>query len=578
MRLNLSVRIFFIVSTCFLNLQSIVLSQTAASNARPGTASISGRVNIGGQPAVGKRVLVADVNTGWGTPDIGSGGTQGRKYFSAVTGVDGQYRLTGLPAGVYDVSVNLFGAYVPVSQDGQLSRSITLDEGEEARNIDFTLARGGVITGRLTDDDGNPFINARVLANTIDKDGARSLEWRLLHNREGRTDDRGVYRIYGLPPGRYRVSADGSDTGPSGSRFTDKGKRYPRTFHPNGTDENQATIVEVKEGNEVSGIDINLGKKRAMYEVMGRVIDSETGKPLSQSQVRVSCRRVDSDGNSIESFAVYAQVDPQGNFRFAGLTSGRYGLELSLLSGDKDPYSGRAIFEVKQEKVSGLEIKTEREILIKGVVVFDNRSNPAMVDWLPYASISAYITPKDNQSTPSHYGGAYMGGASIGADGHFSLSGLKPGIVTLLTSAGNLKPLPYILRVEKDGVEIKDGIEVKSGEKVTGIRVVMSYGSGGIRGQINVVGGALPEGAEFMISARHKDAFNYYGHAKVDSKGRFVIEGLIAGEYEVAASANPQNGTGQSFYASQRVQVTDGAETPITLTLDLGQKKKETAR
>jgi hypothetical protein len=152
MRLNLSVRIFFIVPTFLLNLQAIALPQTPASDARPGTASISGRVNIGGQPAVGKRVLVADVNTGWGTPDIGSGGTQGRKYFSAVTDADGQYRLTELPAGAYDVSVNLFGAYVPVSQDGQLSRSITLDEGEEARNIDFTLARGGVITGRLTDD------------------------------------------------------------------------------------------------------------------------------------------------------------------------------------------------------------------------------------------------------------------------------------------------------------------------------------------------------------------------------------------------------------------------------------------
>jgi protocatechuate 3,4-dioxygenase beta subunit len=573
MRLNLSVRIFFIVSTCLLNLQVIVLSQTPASDARPGTASISGRVNIGGQPAAGKRVLVADVNTGWGTPDIGSGGggTQGRKYFSVVTDADGQYRLTGLPAGAYQVSLNLLGAYVPVSQDGQRSRSITLNEGEEARNIDFMLTRGGVITGHLTDAGGTPIIGASVLANTIDKDGVRrSQEWNLLHNGKGMTDDRGAYRIYGLPPGRYRVSADGSAVGPTGGTFTDKGKRYPRTYHPNVTDEKQAAIVEVKEVGEVSGIDINLGEKRSMYEVTGRVIDSETGTPLSQSGVRVSCRRVDSDGNSIESFAVYAQVDPQGNFRFAGLTSGRYGLELSFLSVDKDPYSGRAIFEVKQEKVSGLEIKTEREIVIKGVVVFDNRSNPAMVDWLPYANIGASVTH------PSYTG--YYGSSHIGADGSFSLSGLKPGVVTLLTSSVNLKPLPYILRVEKDGVERKDGIKVKSGEKVTGVRVVMTYGSGGIRGRINVVGGALPEGAEFRISARHKDAFNYYGRAEVDSKGRFVIEGLIAGEYEVDASADPQNGTGRSFYASQRIRVTDGVETPITLTLDLGQKKKETER
>lgn len=130
----------------------------------------------------------------------------------------------------------------------------------------------------------------------------------------------------------------------------------------------------------------------------------------------------------------------------------------------------------------------------------------------------------------------------------------------------------------KDGVEIKNGIEVKSGEKVTGIRVVMVYGAGVIRGRINVVSGALSEGAKFRISARHKDASNYYGRAWGDSKGRFVIEGLIAGEYEVDAFVDQESGTGRSFYISQRVQVMAGAETQITLTLDLSQKKKETAR
>src|SRR5262245_8142028 len=198
MSLDLSARTLFIVSTLFLNLQAVVLSQTPAPDIRPRTASISGRVTIGGQPAVGKKVLVADVKTGWGTPDIGSGGggTQGRKYLSVVTDADGRYRLAGLPSGDYEVNVNLLAAYAPVGQDGRRSRSITLDDGEEARDIDFTLARGGVITGCLTDADGSPIISAVVLVNTIDNSAGRSLEWGILHNGKGRTDDRGVYRIY----------------------------------------------------------------------------------------------------------------------------------------------------------------------------------------------------------------------------------------------------------------------------------------------------------------------------------------------------------------------------------------------
>lgn len=66
--------------------------------------------------------------------------------------------------------MNLLEAYVPVLPNGRRSRSITLSDGEEARNIDFTLARGGVITGRLTGADGGPIIGARVLANPIAND------------------------------------------------------------------------------------------------------------------------------------------------------------------------------------------------------------------------------------------------------------------------------------------------------------------------------------------------------------------------------------------------------------------------
>ncbi len=567
MRSRLSACAVLIISISFLSLRAVVLSQTHAPDVKPGTASINGRVTIGGQPAVGKKVLVADVHTGSGTPDIGSGGggTQGRKYFSAVTDAGGQYRLAGLPAGDYEVNVNLLEVYVPALPNGRRSRSITLSDGEEARNIDFTLARGGVITGRLTNADGGPIIGATVLVKPIDNNGDGSMEWGRLHNRHGVTDDRGVYRIYGLPAGRYRASADGSDIGPNASRLTDRSARYPIVYHPNVTDEKQSPVVEVKEGGEVSGIDINLGRKRALYEVTGRIIDSETGKPLSQSNARVTCNLVKAEDIIVKQ--VTATVDSQGSFRFAGLTQGLYSLELSSPYDEKEPYSGSAIFEVKQEKLSGLEIKTRREIVINGVVAFENRSNPGLMDWLGSATISACVTPKDNQKD-NQTGRVCSSGSNIDGDGHFKLSRLKPGIVTLSTSVINRKPMPYIIRVEKDGVEIKNGIEVKPGEKVTGIRLVMTYGSGRIRGQLNVEGGKMLEGSNFnTITAQHKSLSGYYGHAGVDGHGRFAFEGLMDGEYMVEATVQLEGGKGEWFSTFQSVQVKAGAETQVTLTL-----------
>lgn len=464
MRLALSARTFFIVSTLFFNLQAFAFAQTPAPVVRPRTASISGRVTIGGQPAVGKKVLVMDVNTGWGSPDVssGEGGTQGRTHFIAVTDADGQYRLTGLPRGDYEVNVSLLSAYVPVGREGRRSRSIILDEGEAAKNIDFTLTRGGVITGRLTDADGIPVIGARVLANTIDKDGVKRWEWNL-YNRKAMTDDRGVYRIYGLPPGRYRVSADGSEVGPDTATFTDKGKGYPRVYHPNVPDEAKAAIAEVKEGGEVNGIDINLGKKRALYEVTGRVTDSEAGRPLSQPQMLVRCSRVNSEGLPIESFVIQAIVDSQGNFRFAGLTSGLYSLDLSSRSIKQEPYSGRVIFEVKEKKVSGLEIKTERQIVIKGVAVFDNRSNLATGDWLPYASITGAISADIGSSS---FGGMpaviltndaskeIEDGEVLLGSRNFGFHGVPDGAYELRVYALQGFPLSAPLRVTVKGADI----------------------------------------------------------------------------------------------------------------------------
>jgi hypothetical protein len=572
MRLDLSVRIFFIVPTFLLNLQAVVLSQTPASDARPGTASISGRVNIGGQPAVGIRVLIADVNTGWGTPDIGSGGsgTQGRKYFSAVTDADSQYRLTGLPAGAYEVSVNLLGVYVPVSQDGQLSRAITLDEGEEARSIDFTLARGGVITGRLTDAGGTPIIGACVLANTINRDGIRSLEWGSLHNRKGKTDDRGVYRIYGLPTDRYRVSADGSEIGPHGGTWRNSGKRYLRVYHPNIVDEKQATIVEVKEASEVAGVDINLGTRRAMYEVSGRVVDAETGKSLSQGQVH--SQLLGPEGYPAENFQVSAKIDSQGKFRFAGLPSGRYGMEFFEAFTESEYYPDKTIVEVKQNKVSDIEVKAKKWGAIKGELVVDASNNQALTPQLAYAKITPEIEIEEGGKIVFY--SSSSGDSEIGIDNSFSLSKLKPGIVHLRTSGPN--PRPYILRIERSGIEIPNGIKVKSGEVIDGIRLVVAYGKGIIRGQISVVGGALPEGAKFKAFAYKPDPFAFHGEARVNRKGQFVFEGLMDGAYEIGVSSVPSKETeAPSHFSRRRVRVIGGAEARVTLTLDLSKKKKE---
>src|ERR1044072_8050281 len=95
------------------------------------------------------------------------------------------------------------------------------------------------------------------------------------------TDDRGVYRIYGLAGGRYKVSvgADASDG-------IIRGGRYQRTFYPDVSDQSKGAIVELKEGGEANNVDIKVGRATQTYAASGRVIDAETGVPIARAGVR----------------------------------------------------------------------------------------------------------------------------------------------------------------------------------------------------------------------------------------------------------------------------------------------------
>src|SRR5262249_15110928 len=203
--------------------------------------------------------------------------SQQRAFVKVRTDGDGRYRVTGLTEGAYMISA-LSKAYVRSknSSDLEIFRPVTLDEGESRDDVDIALVRGGVITGRVIDAEGGPFIqgNLQLLLmdeNSKPKRGISYDNWRMM-----RTDDRGVYRIYGLPAGRYILSASGEGANGHANR------KYPTTFYPDATSQNQAKIIEVKEGAEVTDIDIRLGVGKDTYEAAGRVVDAETRQPLPQ--------------------------------------------------------------------------------------------------------------------------------------------------------------------------------------------------------------------------------------------------------------------------------------------------------
>jgi hypothetical protein len=395
------------------------------------------------------------------------------------------------------------------------------------------------------------------------------------------TDDRGIYRIYGLPAGRYILSAGGEWASGRGKR------KYPETFHPDAMDWNQAKIIEVKEGAEVTDIDIRLGVGKNRYEAAGRVIDAATGQPLTQ--VSVICMEAPDQANGGMRHGRQATTDDEGGFKVTDLAPGRYELGLwERMRGSGEHYSEKIGFEVTDSDVSGLEVKAIRGSTISGVVIIGGVSDPAVKAKLQQMAVGIQVTGKSESTGDGrayeHRGGAM---AKIAGDGSFRLTGAPPGMASFYMW-GTQEDIFSIRRIERDGAEIRSAFEIGRGEQITGVRIAVAHANGTIRGQVEIAGVKLPEGCQLQIWAipikttAGDEVYPVFHtnnrYAVADEKGRFLIERLTLGEYELRLNAmlpvgrNEWSSAPGTSEIKQRVTVSSGAETMVKLTLDPARK------
>jgi hypothetical protein len=555
-------------------------AQAPQRDNRPRTASIGGRVTIAGKPAANVVITVTETDL---KPDAGESGLRIPLQAKTRTDGDGRYLVGGLAEGRYVVSAMLKAFVADGFGDPNLSRTATLDEGEAREKLDFALIRGGVMTGKVMDDEGAPLVARRVQLYTVDEQGQKVPYRGPFIFEMGETDDRGVYRLYGLPTGRYIISAGGEG---GGDPTRGGGGKFALTYHPDTTDEKQARVIEIKEGSEVTDIDIRFGSARKTYEAAGRVVDRETGKPVPR--INVSCWSKVETGGTSSVFSTTAIADGQGAFKLSGLPPGRYLAEVRDNLDETGYTSDASEFEITNDNVSGVEVKVFLGASVSGIVVIEG-ADAAAGKQLQSITVYPSVSPPIDAAVDANErasGTQFYKPGRVNADGSFTIKGLQAcGLGFYLSSFdGGLR----IKRIERDGVEIKDAIEVRPGDKVTGVRIVAHRAQGRIRGQVRIAGGALPAGWRLQAYASPPTSADESksgartpvlaegngGYAIVDEKGRFVIEGLPAGEYDLSITMikSLANGSQQAFSppgSNRRVTVGDDVETSFTLTLDI---------
>jgi hypothetical protein len=442
------------------------------------------------------------------------------------TEASGKFSIAGIEPGRYRLIV-LRSGYV-TQEYGQKTPNrpgaiLALDSGKKLDDILFRMVSAGVITGRVLDESGEgvPWVVIQAL-RPIYIQGKKQL----VAESDVTTNDLGEYRLFGLTPGRYYVSAT------NGGRLAAMGRGsivsnvndtpgYAPTYFPGTTDSARAASVDVRGGEEVPRVDFSLFPTRT-YTVRGRVSNSVTGKPGQGATVFLSRQE---DGAASFSFSRDSSTrveDPQGNFELKNVTPGTYLLTaLSIDEGDRQTASQTVT--VAGGDVEGLNLIIAPGVDLPGrVVVVQGQVN------VPLSQLRVVLQPK----VPELFG---VHAAAVKPDGTFVLPGVGEGSYQVAVVGGS--PDTFVKSASFSGDDVLEkGLDV-SRSAPSSLEIVVNFAGARIDGLV-LNKDSLPVAAVRVVlvpDSAHRGQRRLFKSATTDEFGRYALRGIAPGNYELFA-------------------------------------------
>jgi hypothetical protein len=574
------------------------------------TGSITGRVVAeDGTPVVGARI----------TAVAGRGGMYDGR--GAATGLDGSFKIESLALAPYTIAVRVPGSFDISYLEYERGERVFYRPGD---NVLVRVVRGGVITGRVTDARGEPAAGVRVnlvRVRTLEGTPVRQVN-RFMGTLERTTDDRGVYRTYGLLPGVYVVSAGGrfSANFYGVIAHTDEAP----TFYPSTT-RDATTEVTVHAGEEVGAVDIRLRGERG-HAVSGTVAGVTDAAHAEQTTI-INIISADSTEYAGQ-FYIYNRAETD-SFSLDGLTDGDYDLVAERYATAKDwtriGASSRRV-QIRGADVTGLKITFAPLGSLSGRILFE--APPAPVE--TKASGSVAKTPNVDEAKPSSTNeakasivqGAKASGAkdvcrgtadalwsgavvvvrreavagqtlpasepSIVEDspddkGEFNFRGVVAGTYRFEFKLGEGYFVTGVRRGARPPEANASVVRLGQGEQVSDLIVTAAYGAASVEGRLSFPDceGCAPARARVYLVPQERERAEdelRYAEATVERKGgegEFSFGGVAPGRYILLAMPEPtrkQGAAGRPAFADAEARArlrryAEARGTRITLAL-----------
>lgn len=402
---------------------------------------------------------------------------------SAKADADGLVIIEALLPGTYEVKVTCRGYLAEES----IPDVVVVDANLEG--LHWEVQEALAIRGTVTDSNGKPVRGAWIYGTMVEAAGEAK---RRTNGYGERTDENGEYELSGLIAGTYKINASSDD-------------------HPNPL---EPLEVELESGADENGVDIELPQAGT---ISGTVKD-ENGQSVALVDVRASGPGWGGDS---------AKTNDNGEYEITAVRPGEYTVHASRGWGNEMRAPGSSDDDVQGERVTveggestTVDFVVESQGGTIGGTVVDESGQPIADAFVSATreSDSAAGTGQANRRARFGWGSWDTKPVLTDQDGNFEIPDLA-------------ESAKYTVRANRKGGG--DGI---TEHVATGSNVEVAIESvGSIAGVVTLAGGGYPE--RFSITAKDTAAGIYRSDDAFRTEGKFILENVPPGEYEVVATS-----------------------------------------